>query len=139
MRIDHIGIVVKDLEGAKKYYQEHYNFKAISSVIDEPVQKVKIVFIEVSPSGFPTIELIQPVSEGSAVYNFLQKNGGGLHHLSYEVKDLDKAIEHFKNKRALMVGKVYSGAGHNGRRVVWFYTSSRELIELIEGKKCLNA
>lgn len=132
MKLDHIGVVVKDINEAQKYYKSQFGFDALSSVIDEPAQKVKVMFIDLGLSGFPTIELIQPEGEGSAVYNFLKKTGGGLHHLSYEVDDLAKAIEHFKNKKAIMVGKIYPGAGHKGRSVVWFYTSNKELVELIE-------
>lgn len=134
MKLEHIGIIVKDLEQAKQYYENHFGFKAISQIIDEPEQKVKIIFVETGSLG-PSIELIQPVSEDSAVYIFLKKTGGRLHHLSYEVEDLDKAIEHFKNLKAVIVGKIYPGAGHNHRRVVWFYTVFKELIELIEEDK----
>lgn len=135
MKLEHIGIIVKDIQQARLYYENHFGFKSVSQIIDEPEQKVKIIFINTGSSG-SSIELIQPVSEDSAVYNFLKKTGGGLHHLSYEVQDLDKSIEHFKNSKAVMVGRIYPGAAHNGRRVVWFYTASKELIELIEeGKK----
>ena len=135
MKLDHIGIIVKDLKASMKYYKENLGFDALSEITDEPVQKVKVVFLNVGFGSLPTIELIQPVAEDSAVYNFLKKTGGGLHHLSYEVKNLDEAIEHFKKLGALMVGKIYPGAGHKGQRVVWFYTSSKELIELIEARK----
>ena len=134
MKLEHIGIIVKDLEAARQYYENHFGFKAVSQIIAEPEQKVRIIFVKTGSSG-PSIELIQPVSEDSAVYNFLKKTGGGLHHLSYEVEDLDRAIEHFRNSKAVMVGRIYPGAGHNGRRVVWFYTSFKELIELIEEDK----
>lgn len=135
MKLDHIGIVVKDIKEARGYYKNQFGFNALSEITDEPAQKVKVMFIEMGLSGFPAIELIQPEGEDSAVYNFLKKTGGGLHHLSYEVEDLDKAIEHFKNTKAFMVGKVYPGAGHKGRRVVWFYTKNKELVELIEREK----
>lgn len=135
MKLDHIGIIVKDIDESKRYYKELYGFESISEVIDEPIQKVKICFIGIGHTGLPSIELISPVTEDSTVYNFLKKTGGGLHHLSYEVDDLDKVIEHFKSKRALPIGKIYPGAGHKGRRVMWFYTSAKELVELIERKK----
>ncbi|MCK5013464.1 MAG: VOC family protein [Candidatus Omnitrophica bacterium] len=135
MRLEHIGVIVKDLEESRKYYQDYFGFNEFSSVIDEPEQKVKIIFVRTSQPGSVDIELIQPMSEDSSVYNFLKKTGGGIHHLSYEVEDLDESIEHFKNMKALPVGTIYPGAGHNGRRVIWFYTRSRELIELIERTK----
>jgi len=132
MKLDHIGIVVNDLELSKKYYQDTLHFNEFSAVIDEPEKKVKIVFVKVAQPGGIMVELIQPAGEDSAVYNFLKKTGGGLHHLAYEVEDLDKSIEHFKREKALLVGNIYPGAGHSQRRVIWFYTRFRELIELIE-------
>ena len=130
MKLDHIGVVVRDLEAAKKSYQDLFGFTEFSALIDEPEQNVKIIFVRRLPQS-ADIELIQPVGENSAVYNFLKKTGGGFHHLAYEVDDLDKSIEHFKRKSA-PIGKIYPGAGHYGRRVVWFYTRLKELIELIE-------
>ncbi|MDD2680365.1 MAG: VOC family protein [Candidatus Omnitrophica bacterium] len=134
-RLDHIGIVVRDLEEAKAYYKQCFGFDASSPIVDEPAQKVKIVFLETGHGDAPSIELIQPVSEASTVFNFLEKTGGGLHHLAYLVSDFDEAIEHFKKNKALMVGKVYPGAGHKGQRVIWFYTARKDLVELIEEKK----
>lgn len=135
MRLDHIGVVVKDLEESRKYYEEHFGFDKCSALIDEPEQKVKIIFVKTGTAGSPDIEIIQPAQEDSAVYNFLKKTGGGLHHFAYEVDNLDESVQHFKKMKAVPVGRIYPGAGHSGRRVFWFYTKSRELIELIERQK----
>ena len=132
MRLDHIGVVVADLEASQKYYQGLLGFKEFSPVIDEPEQKVRIIFVRTGQPGSADIELIQPIGEGSAVYNFLKKTGGGLHHLAYEVQNLDQSIEHFKKEKAIPIGNIYPGAGHKGRRVIWFYSRLKELIELIE-------
>ena len=132
MRLDHIGVVVKDLEASQKYYRDLLGFQEFSPVIDEPQQKVKIIFVRAPQAGSADIELIQPAGEDSAVYNFLKKTDGGLHHLAYEVDNLDRAIEHFKKEKAMPIGQIYPGAGHKGRRVVWFYSHLKELIELIE-------
>jgi methylmalonyl-CoA/ethylmalonyl-CoA epimerase len=135
MKLDHVGIIVSDLEESIRYYKELYQFSEITDVIDEPEQNVRIAFIKTGKSGEAMIELIQPVNEQSSVYNFLKKTGGGVHHMSYEVEDLDRSIEHFKTMKALPIGRIYPGAGHQGRRVVWFYTRLKELVELIERVK----
>lgn len=132
MRLDHIGVVVSSLEDSKKYYQDLYGYKEFSPVIDEPEQNVKIVFARSAIAGGADIELIEPIGEHSAVYGFLKKTGGGVHHLCYEVDNLDESIKHFKDVKALPIGKIYPGAGHKGRRVIWFYSKLKELIELIE-------
>ena len=135
MKLDHIGIIVQDIAVSKKYYEEHYGFKDLTGEVDEPAQKVKVMFLDIGYGRMPSIELIQPVDESSSVSAFLKKTGGGLHHLCYEVEDMDKAIEHFKGLKSFMVGHIYPGAGHKGQKAVWFYTQKKELIELIEGKK----
>ena len=132
MRLDHIGVVVSNLADSRQYYQDLYGYKEFSDFIDEPEQNVKIIFARAQEAGGPDIELIQPVGENSAVYNFLKKTGGGVHHVCYIVDNLDESIRHFKNMKALPIGNIYPGAGHKGRRVVWFYSKLKELIELIE-------
>ena len=63
MRLDHIGMVVSDLEAFKKYYQDLFGFNGFSPVIDEPEQKVRIIFVKTGNPGSADIELIQPIGE----------------------------------------------------------------------------
>lgn len=132
MKLDHIGIVVKDLDHSREYYEKTYGFKHLSEIIHEPNQKVDLVFIETGHGGMPTIELITPSEVSSPVTGFLEKTGGGLHHLAYEVPDIEQAIEHFRSLRSLMLGSIVPGAGHHNTRTAWLYTSEKNLIELIE-------
>lgn len=131
MKLHHIGKVVKDLKEAQKYYKETFGLESIAEPVVDPIQKVELVSLNTGHGEEITIELLQPISEDSPVYKFLQK-GGGLHHLSFEVKDIHKAIEELKRKGALVLGDVVPSKGNHDRPSVWVYTRSKELVELIE-------
>ncbi len=135
MKLDHIGIVVKDLKHSKEYYKKTYGLKHQSEIIHEPSQKVDLVFLETGHGAMPTIELITPAEESSPVTKFLEKTGGGLHHLAYEVTDIEQAMEHFRSLRSLILGDIVPGAGHHNTRTVWLYTSEKNLVELIEEQR----
>lgn len=132
MKLDHIGVVVRDIEHSKKYYQQTYGCEVLSEIIDEPAHNVRVMFLSVGHGSMPMIELIMPASDKSKVKTFLEKTGGGIHHLAYEVADIEKTIEHFKSLRAMILGNIVPGAGHNNTRTVWLYTSEKNLVELIE-------
>ncbi len=132
MKLDHIGIVVKDMEKAKEHYMKTYCREPLTDIIFEPAHKVNVMFYEVGYGSMPMIELISPTDEKSQVSKFLEKTGGGLHHLAYEVPDIEEAIEHFKSQNSLILGAIVPGAGHNNTRTVWLYTSEKNLVELIE-------
>ena len=132
MRLDHIGFVIKDIEKYRDYYIKAFCCKPLSGIIDEPAHGVKIMFLETGYGNMPMIELITPSSKESKVTGFLEKTGGGIHHLAYEVLDIHEAIEHFKSLGALILGDIVPGAGHNNTPTVWLYTSQKSLVELIQ-------
>jgi methylmalonyl-CoA/ethylmalonyl-CoA epimerase len=131
MRLHHIGKVVSDLEEAVNYYKDTFGLSSISLPVEDSIQRVEVVFIETGFGRDLTIELIRPLDKESPVRKFLEK-GGGLHHLCFEVEDINRAIEDFNSKGALVLGRPVPGRGHNDKLTVWLYTAKRELIELIE-------
>ena len=132
MKLDHIGIVVKNIEQYSKYYIKTFLARAITGIIDEPARGVEVMFIETGYGYMPMVELISPKSSNSKVSNFLEKTGGGIHHLAYEVNNIDKAIDHFKSLDSLILGPIVPGAGHNNTPTVWLYTSEKSIVELIQ-------
>lgn len=131
MRLHHIGRVVKDLDKAVSYYKENFGLTSIGIPVEDPIQKVEVIFVETGWGDDLTIELIRPVSNDSPVNKFLAK-GGGLHHLCFEVDDINHAIEDFRSKNALILGNPVPGKGHNDKLTVWLYTCEKELVELVE-------
>ena len=133
MRFDHIGIVVADIQSSIKTYSDSYKFKPLTKIIHEPAHDVDLIFFDFGHGYMPMLELIMPTTEKSKVYNFLKK-GGGLHHLAYEVENIENAINYFKSKKSIILGDVVPGAGHNNTNTVWLYTNQKELIELVEAQ-----
>ncbi len=133
MKLHHIGKVVKDLKEAQEYYKETFGWEPLEEPVVDPIQKVEVLLLNTGYGEKVTLELICPVDEDSPVYKFLKKHGEGLHHLSLEVEDLDRAIKDLRTKGALILGEVVPSKAHKNPSV-WLYTRSRELVELIEKK-----
>tara|TARA_A100001015_G_scaffold313875_1_gene422082 strand:- start:3310 stop:3519 length:210 start_codon:yes stop_codon:yes gene_type:complete len=62
-----------------------------------------------------------------------------LHHIAYEVTDLNKAIDRHIKNGSIVVSPVVKGAGHNKTKTIWLYTSDKQLIELIEKQKKIKS
>jgi methylmalonyl-CoA/ethylmalonyl-CoA epimerase len=131
MKLHHIGKVVSDMDEAVKYHKETFGLEPLGEVEIDPIQKVEVVLLNTGYGKDVTIELIKPISDDSPVNKFLKK-GGGLHHLSFEVEDIQKAIEEFREKGAIILGEVVPSTAHKSPSI-WLYTRSKELVELIEG------
>jgi methylmalonyl-CoA/ethylmalonyl-CoA epimerase len=131
MRLEHVGIVVKDIDAARAYYADLYGCVPLTPVVDEPAHEVRVQLLDAGHGAMPSIELVEPAGETSRVAAFLKKTGGGLHHLAYAVADLDAALAHLKSKGAMPLGAAVPGAAHKVR-TAWLFTPGRELIELIE-------
>ena len=90
-KIDHIGIVVPNIEKALEHYKNVFNKIGSKPIISE-TQNVKISFIEFSNIK---LELIEPISAKSPISNFLKKNPlGGMHHIGLEVDNLNLSLIH---------------------------------------------
>ncbi|MBN2663238.1 MAG: methylmalonyl-CoA epimerase [Bacteroidales bacterium] len=87
--IEHIGIAVKSIDEAKKYYEDVLGLKcyAVEEVTD---QKVKTAFFQV---GQTKIELLEPTSDDSAVAKFIEKRGEGIHHIAFNTADTNEALK----------------------------------------------
>jgi len=88
-RIDHIAIAVKNLDEGLKTFENLLGHKA-AQVKEVPDQKIKAALIHV---GDVEIELIQPTDPGTGVAKFLETRGEGVHHISFEVDDVDKELQ----------------------------------------------
>lgn len=96
-RVDQIGIVVEDLEKTMKFYKKFFGAKSFST-IEHGLGYVKLK-IGLFWLGNVQIELIQ-VIEGKSIHSkFLEDKGGGVHHLGFFVKDIDKKLNNLKKRR----------------------------------------
>jgi methylmalonyl-CoA/ethylmalonyl-CoA epimerase len=93
-------------------------------------QKVKVAFFQVGESK---IELLEPTSEESPIAKFLEKNGTGIHHIAYEVEDIEAAIAKLEMDGARMIDKAPRNGAH-GARIAFIHpkSSSGVLTELCQ-------
>jgi len=124
MKIIHVGIVVKKINE----YLSNNVITDCTEITYDPIQNADICFLKYqnSPIG---IELIEPKTKNSTVYNFLNKQGGGLHHLCYEARSINQVTKMINEKNMLLVYGPVEAVALNNHQVVFAYTRSRELIE----------
>ncbi len=126
--IDHLGIAVKSLAQARKFYELLGLEIADEEVV--PQEKVKVAMVELGESR---IELLEPTSPDSVIAKFLEKRGEGLHHVALHVPDLTHAVEQLKSSGARLISdEIKIGAG--GHMYVFVHPSSAGgvLVELVQ-------
>lgn len=125
LKIDHLGIAVKDMIEARRAY-EALGFR-IEAEHDVPTEKVKAAFITVGESH---LELLEPTDPSSAIAKFLEKRSG-LHHICVLVDDIEKSMAEMKAAGAQLLDETpRMGAG--GCRVAFIHPKSAAgvLLEL---------
>ena len=109
-RVDHVGIAVKNLDEAVKFY-ESLGFKASGyEVVAE--QKVKVAFL---PCGDSELELLESTEPDGPIARFIEKNGPGIQHIAIRVDDIDKALEELKAKEVRLIDQVPRYGAGNAR------------------------
>ena len=118
-KINHIGIAVKSLEESIPFYRDQLSmpFAGIEEVAE---QKVRVAMLQVGES---MIELLEPTSDESPVAKFMEKNGPGIHHLAYEVLDIEAAIAALMAEGARMIDEK-PRAGAHGSRIAFVHPKS---------------
>lgn len=126
--IDHLGIAVKSLATARKFYED----LGMKIMPDETVEaeKVKLAMV---PVGESRIELLEPTSDDSPIARFLSKRGEGLHHVALRVDNLGSTVEHMKAAGTRFISdEIKTGAG--GHSYIFVHPSSAcgVLLELCQ-------
>jgi methylmalonyl-CoA/ethylmalonyl-CoA epimerase len=107
-KINHIGIAVTSIDETIPFYQNTLGmtFKGCEEV---PEQKVRVAFLQIGESK---IELLEPTSGESPVALFLEKNGPGIHHIAYEVADIEAALGKLTADGARLIDKAPRQGAH---------------------------
>jgi methylmalonyl-CoA/ethylmalonyl-CoA epimerase len=114
IRIDHIGIAVRDLASAVKEY-EALGFE-VERVEEVPTEKVRAAFL---PLGDSHLELLEPTEPGSVIARFLEKRSG-IHHICVLVDDIEAELARLKSAGVALVDETpRPGAG--GSRVAFVH------------------
>jgi methylmalonyl-CoA epimerase len=127
-KLDHLGIAVRSLDHALKFYQEQLG---LSVSVRETVAHEK-VNVAMLPVGEPRIELLEPAEADSVIGKFLEKRGEGLHHVAIRVPDLSAAVNRLRAAGARLLNEPRAGAG--GHIYVFVHPASAGgvLLELIQ-------
>lgn len=128
-KINHIGIAVQSLAATIPFYRDNLGMPLLG--IEEVVeQKVRVAMLQIGESK---IELLEPTAEDSPIAKFLEKNGPGIHHMAYEVEDIDAAIGRLIADGMRMIDERPRSGAH-GMRIAFVHpkSSSGVLTELCE-------
>lgn len=132
MKLDHIGIAVRSIKDRLDIWKNAVGLTLISTE-EVPEQKVRVAKLDVQGS---LIELLEPLDKESPIFKFIEKKGEGIHHLCFQVPDIEKALAEIKNSGIRLIDKVPRiGAGGNKIAFIHPKDMGGVLIELTQ-KKC---
>jgi len=118
-KIDHIGIAVKSIETARKFYEEVLGLVCEKEEVVES-QKVRTAFYNV---GDIHIELLEPTSDDSPIAKFLNKNGEGFHHIAYSTDDIDSQLDAAREHGCRLIHETPI-EGADGKQVAFLHPKS---------------
>lgn len=127
--LNHVAIAVPDLASATSLYHDTLG-ASVSAPLDLPDHGVTTVFVELPNTK---IELLAPLGDNSPIERFLQNNpSGGIHHICYEVEDINQCIEKLTNEGARILGDGKPKTGAHGKPVIFLHPKdfSGTLVEL---------
>ena len=128
-RIDHIAILVDDLEQPLSFWREALGLE-LSHMTDVPAEMAQIAFL---PVGDSEVELVRPTTSDSGLARFLEKRGPGMHHVCLEVDDIDGMLAQLKEKGVQLINEQ-ARTGVGGKRYAFVHPKSANgvMVELYE-------
>ena len=132
MKINHLGIATRGIEEALKFWEDALGLENVHTETVED-QKVRVAMLTVGESR---IELLEPTSEDSPIAKFLEKRGGGIHHIAVEVEDIEAALAKLKRAGARLIDET-PRIGAEGCLVAFVHPASTNgvLLELVQENK----
>lgn len=131
-RIDHIGIAVQSINESLKFFKEALGMK-LDHIATEEGGRTKVAFM---PVGSSDVELVEPQDAESGLGKFLAKRGEGVHHICFEVDDIDGALVRLKEHGAQLIDET-PRTNATGMRYAFIHPKSAHgvLIELYQRPK----
>jgi methylmalonyl-CoA/ethylmalonyl-CoA epimerase len=129
--LHHAGYVVPSIAGRLEEWRVSLSAISISEAFEDKIQRARVAFLDLPPAGALKIELVEPLGPDSPVASFLEK-GGGLHHLCFEVDDLDAQIRFMKANKAVLIRRPQPALAFSGRLIAWMLTREKLLVEYLE-------
>jgi methylmalonyl-CoA/ethylmalonyl-CoA epimerase len=130
-RLHHVGFVVADLEASAPGMARALLTEWSREIFTDPLQRVKVTFLR---GGYqsPLLELVEPLGDDSPVRRFLGENGGGLHHLCYEVPSIPEHLARIRAGGGLIVSRPKPAVAFGGRAIAWALTREKLLLEFLQ-------
>lgn len=130
LALHHIGYLVAEIDPGRADWVRRFGLEVESPVVEDPAQTALVQFLR-APGAPYWIELVAPNGPESKLSAAL-KGGGGLHHLCYEVEDIEAGGRHLRSTGMFPVSRPTPAVAFGGRRISWFLDARRLLIELVE-------
>ena len=135
MKLHHIGVVVSNIQNSIGELTKYMSFQSTSLPTPVGSQKVNVCLLKI---GEPFLELIEPASPDSPIMEFAS-SGGGIHHLCFEVEDIQKELDDMARKGATILVKPVRG--FDERRIAFVDLNMKNtkcgLVELLETAKSI--
>jgi len=128
-RIDHIAVVVDDIEGALNFWRDALGME-LTHLEEVKEQESIVAFL---PTAGSEVELVKPTTDTSGVAKYLAKRGPGMHHICVEVDDIHATLARLKEKGIRLINETPTiGAG--GKQIAFVHPSSTSgvLVELYQ-------
>lgn len=129
MKINHLGIATKGIDEALKFWEDALGLENVHTEVVED-QKVRVAML---PIGESRVELLEPTSDDSPISKFLEKRGGGIHHIAVEVEDINASLARLKENGARLIDET-PRIGAEGCLVAFVHpaASGGVLLELVQ-------
>jgi methylmalonyl-CoA/ethylmalonyl-CoA epimerase len=137
-QIEHIAIVVHDLEAALRIYRDAFGFPLLR-VEEVPAERVNVAFLQL-PHSEGHLELVQPTDADTGIARFLEKRGEGIHHICFRVADIGAAMAHLA-AGGMQIIEQEARLGRQGQKYAFVHpkTAHGVLIELYERPTATSA
>jgi methylmalonyl-CoA/ethylmalonyl-CoA epimerase len=118
-KVDHIGIAVKNLDETIPYYTETLGLKVLK-IEEVASESVRVAFID---AGNVKLELLEPMSEQSAIHSFIEKKGEGIHHIAFGVEGIEQRMNELREK-GIRILNEQPKIGAGGAQVAFLHPKS---------------
>jgi methylmalonyl-CoA/ethylmalonyl-CoA epimerase len=130
-KLHHIGYVVSSIQRSAESLARSLSVAWDGKIVFDPLQKVRVSFFQGQNNTDPMIELVEPAESESPVSRFLER-GSGLHHLCYEVQNLESHLEFCRSVGTRIIRAPVPAVAFDGRRIAWVVTKTKLLLEFLE-------
>jgi methylmalonyl-CoA/ethylmalonyl-CoA epimerase len=131
LKLHHIGFVLASIQESAESFARSFAATWDRNIIFDPLQQVRVTFLQGAHVSDPLIELVEPADLESPVSRFLERRGG-LHHLCYEMEDLDSHLAFSRSVGTIIIRPPVPAVAFGGRRIAWALTRKRLLMEFLE-------